>query len=1117
MRCSKCQADNREGRKFCASCGSPLAIACSKCGGSNLAGEQFCGECGAALEVKKGTIKSPSIDPHIRITSSTDEPVDGERKTVTSLFADIKGSTELMEDLDPEEARTIVDPALKLMMEAVQRYDGYVVQSTGDGISALFGAPLAHEDHPQRALYAALRMHDEIRRYADRLRAEGRAPLQIRVGANTGEVVVRTLTTGVARTEYNTIGHTTNLAARMQALANPGSTVIAESTRRLVEGYFALKALGASHVKGITEPVNIYEVSGLGPLRTRLQRAAGRGLTKFVGREREMTALKHALAQVKTGHGQIVAAMAEPGIGKSRLYFEFKAVEQSGCMLLETFSVSHGKASAYLPVIDLLHGYFDIKSEDDGRKRREKVAGRIAILDRALEDVLPYLFALLGIVEGDDPLAQMDGQVKKRRTLDAIKRILLRESLNQPLIVIFEDLHWIDEQTQEFLNLLADSIGTARILLLVNYRPEYSHQWGSKTYYTQLRLDPLGRESAEAMLLALLGDSTELIPLKRLIIEKTEGTPFFMEETVQVLTDEGTLVRNGVVKLMRPLSDLKIPPTVQAILAARIDRLVPEAKDLLQTLAVIGREFPLSMIQSITSKPHDELDRLLNDLQLGEFIYEQPAMGDAEYVFKHALTQEVAYNSVLIERRKQLHERIGAALERLYANSLDDHLNTLAHHYGSSGNAVKALEYHERAGLQAIRRSSYSDAARNLNAALELVLRLPDTSDRDRREFGLQTSLGQVLMLTNGWSAPETVRAYLRAEELATTGGALEEHFALLVGLFGVPFVGGQLSVARERLKKNWEFVDRHPEPTFIFETLHHEWSAAFVAGELESAQHQIERGLAVYNAQLRSVRLPLYSAHHPAICGYAWGGNALMLRGRVQAARHYATQALALGRELGDPVSLSWALSFEAGFHCIAREVLPTLDMAEAAIEKAEEIGIPYVVGSSRVLKGWALANLGRASEGVELIRSAISALAAMKLYMTLSWAMLAEAYKMAQRIEEGLLAIDEALRLVEFRGERFWEAEIHRLHGELLQLQNEPNLVEAQKRMEEAVEIARRQDAKLLELRATASLARLLRDTDRRDEARTILTGIYNWFTEGYDTPDLKDARALLDELRA
>ena len=363
-------------------------------------------------------------------------------------------------------------------------------------------------------------------------------------------------------------------------------------------------------------------------------------------------------------------------------------------MVLEAFSVPHGKASSYLPVIDLLHSYFKIASQEDQRTRREKIAGRIAILDRTLEEAIPYLYSLLGIAEESDPLAQIDPQTRRRGTLDAIKRILLRESINQPLMMIFEDLHWIDEATQAFLNLLADSIGTAKILLLVNYRPEYSHQWGSKTYYTQLRLDPLGKESADEMLSALLGDSAQLAALKKLLTEKTEGNPYFMEETVQVLLDEGALVReDSSLRLTKALNELKIPPTVQAILASRIDRLALDHKDLLQTLAVIGREFPLSLIRAVITKPDDELNRLLNDLQMGEFIYEQPAVGDVEYTFKHALIQEVAYNTILIQRRKQLHERIGLALETLYASTLDDHLAELAHHYGSGNNPDKAVGY----------------------------------------------------------------------------------------------------------------------------------------------------------------------------------------------------------------------------------------------------------------------------------------------------------------------------------------------------------------------------------------------------------------------------------------
>ena len=723
MKCPACGAENPAEQKFCNECAAPFKKRCAKCGYENAPTAKFCGECAATLTPSASKPIAPSsTTASVRVApeSSSPEALEGERKTVTALFADIKGSTELEQDLDPEEARAIIDPALKLMIDAVHRYDGYIVQSTGDGIFALFGAPVAHEDHPQRALYAALRMQEELKRYSAGLREGGKLPIEARVGVNTGEVVVRSITTGEGHAEYTPIGHTTNLASRMQALAPTGSIAISEQTRKFVEGYFQLKSLGPSKVKGVSEPVNVYEVTGLGPLRTRLQQAAGRGFSKFVGRQAEMDALKRAAEQAKSGHGQIVAAMAEAGVGKSRLLFEFKATSAAGWMVLEAFSVSHGKASAFLPVIDLLHRYFDVKTEDDARKRREKITGRVLALDRSLEDTLPYLCALLGLTEEKGPLAQMDAQIRQRRTLDAIKRLLVRESLKQPLMVVFEDLHWIDDETQALLNLIADSIATARVLLLVNYRPEYTHSWGSKTYYTQLRLDALGGETAHEMLGSILGEGKDLIPLKQFIIDRTEGNPFFMEEIVQTLFEERALVRNGTVLLAKSMSEVKVPATVQAVLSSRIDRLAPAEKDLLQTVAVIGKEFPLRLAGEVAGT--SDVERILARLQTAEFVYEQPAAaGDVEYTFKHALTQQVAYEAILHERRKVLHERVGTAIERLDADRLEERYRELARHFARSANSAKAIEYLVRAGDAAAAKFAFREAESCWEDALRLI------------------------------------------------------------------------------------------------------------------------------------------------------------------------------------------------------------------------------------------------------------------------------------------------------------------------------------------------------------------------------------------------------------
>src|ERR1700734_3375631 len=739
MRCSKCGTESTSGRKFCAECGTPFANRCAKCGAESSATAKFCEDCGAPLGAPASASSKKSNDSPIRVADApASENLEGERKTVTALFADIKGSTELEQDLDPEEARAIVDPALKLMIDAVRRYDGYVVQSTGDGIFAMFGAPLAHEDHAQRALYAALRMLEDLRSYAAALRERGRAPIEIRVGVNTGEVVVRAIQTAEGHAEYTPIGHATNLASRMQTVAATGTIATTENTRKLCEGYFTFRALGPTRIKGVSEAVNVHEVTGLGALRTRLQASARRGLSKFVGREAELTQMKNALASAKSGRGQIVAAVAEAGVGKSRLFYEFQAIGHSEAQVLETLAVPHGKASAYLPLIDLLKNYFGITAEDDVRKRREKIGGKILILDRALEDTLPYIFALLEVSDSGDAVAEMDAEVRRRRTLDAIKRLLLRESLKQPLILIFEDLHWIDEGSRTLLNLLADSIGTARVLMLVNYRPEFIHNWGNKTYYTQLRLDPLGAESAEEMLDALLGTDAQLAALKKLVAEKTEGNPFFMEEIVQSLFEQGALLRNGTVKLAKSLSSIQIPPTVQAVLASRIDRLPPREKDLLNTLAVIGKEFRFELVRQIAGKPDDELQRTLTNLQAAEFIYEQPAFPDVAYVFKHALSQQVAYGSALQEHRKVLHQRVARALEAQFPETAETEPELVAHHYTEGGLGAEAIPYWQRAGRGALARWANVEAIDHLKKGLELLGSSPSASEESKRRFHSQ-------------------------------------------------------------------------------------------------------------------------------------------------------------------------------------------------------------------------------------------------------------------------------------------------------------------------------------------------------------------------------------------
>ena len=667
---------------------------------------------------------------------------------MTILFADLKGSMELLADRDPEEARKLLDPVLERMMEAVHRYEGTVNQVMGDGIMALFGAPLAHEDHAVRACYAALRMQETVTRYADEVQRLQGVPVTIRVGLNSGEVVVRAIGSDL-HMDYTAVGQTTHLAARMEQMAKPGSVLATADTLRLAEGFVAVKPLGPVPVKGLAEAVEVYEVTGAGPARTRLQAAARRGLTRFVGRDAELGQLRRAQQLAADGHGQVAAVVGEAGVGKSRLVYEFTHSHRlQEWLVLEAASVSYGKATSYLPVIDLLKGYFKIQDRDDLREIREKVTGKLLTLDRALEPTQPALLALLDVPVDDAAWQALDPGQRRQRTLDAVRRLLLREAREQPLLVIFEDLHWIDSETQALLDGLVESLGSARLLLLVNYRPEYQHPWGSRTAYSQLRLDALPAESASELLDALLGEDPALAPLKQLLVRR--GNPFFLEETVRMLVETKALDGpRGRYRLTQPIQALQVPATVQTILAARIDRLSSEDKRLLQTASVVGKDVPSALLQGIAELPDEELHGGLDRLQAAELLYETGLYPDIEYSFTHALTHEVTYGGLLRERRRELHGQIVDAIETRHRDRLSEHIEQLAHHTVRGELREKAVHYLRQAGLKAAARSALPDARAWFEQALGVLAALPESQSELEQGFEIRLELRPVLSQLN--------------------------------------------------------------------------------------------------------------------------------------------------------------------------------------------------------------------------------------------------------------------------------------------------------------------------------------------------------------------------------
>ena len=799
MKCPRCQQENPPQAKFCLECATPLALRCASCGTQLPTGAKFCFECATPVSAPGSAPRFASPESYTpkhlaeKILTSK-AALEGERKQVTVLFADLKGSMELLADRDPEEARKLLDPVLERMMEAVHRYEGTVNQVMGDGIMALFGAPLAHEDHAVRACYAALRMQEQIRRYAEQARREHGALVHVRVGVNSGEVVVRSVGSDL-RMDYTAVGQTTHLAARMEQMALPGAILITAATLGLAEGYVEVEPLGPIAIKGLSEPVDAYEVRGAGRVRTRLQASAARGLSRFVGRDAEMEQLRTAQEQATAGHGQVVAVVGEPGVGKSRLFYEFiNSHRTRGWLILESASVSYGKATAYLPVIDLLKSYFRIEPRDDARTITEKVGGKVLMLDRTLEDTIPAVLALLDTLPGDSPFRALEPPDRRRQTLQSIKALLLRESRVQPLVLVFEDLHWIDGETQAILDSLLDSLPAVPILLLVNYRPEYQHGWGSRTCYRQLRIDPLGGESADELLRALLGADSSLDALKRLLLERTQGNPFFLEESVRGLLDVGALAgERGGQRLTRPVTALQVPASVQALLASRIDRLAAEDKRLLETASAIGKDVPYPLLAAVADDEEVALQQRLGRLQGAEFLYETRLFPEAEYAFKHALTHEVAYAGLVLERRRAVHARIVEAMERLYRDRLAEHYEELAHHSIRAEDGAKAVEYSLLAGRRAEDSFANAEAKAHYARALDTARKLGPAVE-PAFVAGLQRKYAGVLVVLGEYEA--AVAEYEQALDLSQQSGNRALKASILSGLSGAHQRGHNVEAA---------------------------------------------------------------------------------------------------------------------------------------------------------------------------------------------------------------------------------------------------------------------------------------------------------------------------------
>jgi class 3 adenylate cyclase/tetratricopeptide (TPR) repeat protein len=1123
MRCPRCESDNPEGMKFCIECAAPLARRCPQCSFANPPQAKFCGQCATSLSGQTPTPQpSSALHPPLSYTPShlaekiltTKTALEGERKQVTVLFADLKASMELLADRDPEEARQLLDPVLERMMAAVHQYEGTVNQVMGDGIMALFGVPIAHEDHAVRACYAALAMQAALHLYGEEVRRTHGLPVDFRVGLNSGEVVVRAIDNDL-HMDYSAIGQTVHLAARMEQLARPGSILLTPTTLRLVEGLVRVEALGPIPVKGLAEPVEVYALVGAGTLRRRLQAGAARGLTRFVGRETEIATLAQALARAGAGHGQVVATVGEAGVGKSRLVYEcVHSHRTQGWMVLESASVSYGKATPYLPVLDLLKRYAHVEDRDDTRTIRAKVTGQVLTLDAALQETIPALLALLDVLLEDSPLRTLDPPQRRRRTLDGLKRVLLRESQVQPVLLVFEDLQWIDAETQALLDSLVESLPTARLLLLVNYRPEYQHGWGSKTYYTQLRLDPLPPASADEFLHALLGDDPSLIPLKQLLIARTEGNPFFLEESVRTLVETGVLVGEpGAYGLARPLEGLQVPATVHAMLAARIDRLPPEEKRLLQTAAVIGTDVPFALLQAIADLPETALHRGLAHLQAAEFLYETRPFPEPEYTFKHALTHEVAYNSLLLERRRGLHARIVDAIEQRYPDRLAEQVERLAHHAFRGEVWDKAIAYYRQAGAKAAARPAYREAVACFEQALVALRYLPDSRAVWEQAIDLRLDLRSPLarlgesgrVLDHLHEAETLAEALGDQSRLAYVSSYLADYLRLM-GSYDRALAAGQRALALAAALEDISLQAMTQE---------HLGTIYYYLGNYRRATEVLRQSVGSLEGEPR--REPFDVAGPDAVESRTRMVLCLAEVGAFAEGLSIAAEGVRMAEAIEHPLSLARAYHSVGALHLHQGDVHQAIPALGRGLALCRAWNIWDWLLALASTSGYAYALCGRLADALPLLEQAVEPEAGVSRRHPYALAGLSKAYLLGGRGEEAMPLARQALDLARDRKERGHEAWALHLLGEI-HVHQEPSAVEpAEAHYQQALALADELGMRPLVAHCHHGLGKLYAKSGRRAEAYAELSAAIELYRAMEMTFWLPQAEAALAQIEA
>ncbi|MGH7801619.1 MAG: adenylate/guanylate cyclase domain-containing protein [Thermodesulfobacteriota bacterium] len=1117
MRCRSCGFENPEGINFCGGCGVPLKNLCPKCGFENPPRFKFCGECAAPLTeqtpVPKTTRKidkQEDKDTQVGPSLAESKAHEGERRQLTVMFCDLVGSTSISESLDPEELRDVVRTYQEACSELIDRYDGYIAQYLGDGLLVYFGYPLAHEDDAQRAVRGGLEIVGAISELS--LPTLLQQSLQVRVGIHTGLVVVGEMGGGKKREPMAIVGETPNIAARLQGIAEPNTVVISSATYRLVEGLFECHNLGLHTLKGISTPMEVYQITRESGVRSRFEVTVSKGLTPLVGREQEIELLLKSWERVKEGEGQVVLLSGEAGIGKSRLVQVLKErLSGETHIRIESRCSPYYQNSALYPIIDHLQRLL-FRREDS---HEEKLCKLEIILEQygfSHEETVPLFATLLSLPLSDRyPTLNLSPQRQKQKTLEALLVWLLKEAEKQPVLRVVEDLHWVDPSTLEYLSLVVEQVPRARIFALLTYRPDFSPPWAMRSHLTQITLSRLTRKQVEIMVERLTEGQSLPNEVVQQIVSKTDGISLFVEELTKMVLESGLLN----VRVLGRLPPLSIPASLQDSLMARLDRL-GTVKEVAQLGATLGREFTYELLQVVSPLDETSLQRELAKLVETELLYQRGLPPESRYFFKHALIQDAAYQSLLKSKRQQYHQKIAQILEERFPEIVVTEPELLAHHYTEAGILKEAIPYWQRAGERARQRSANIEAIGHLTRGLELLKILPETLERNQQEMNLQSTIAPSFMATKGYASSEVERAVLRAWELCQKLGDSPQLFPVVHALWRFYLVRPDLKTARERAEECLKIAQKAKDTELLLEA-HMALGAAFLwLGDMVSAREHHQQGIDIYDPQKHGAHTFIYGQDPGVFClsYYAW---ALWFSGYADKALQTAQQAFNIAQGLSHPYSLGFAMRSIAVINQLRLDTQATLKWADTLIKLSNEQGFAYWLAWGTILRGWALSKQGQGEEGVSQIVEGLTIHKDTEGELARPYflALQAEANLEIGQAEEGISAVAEALEIVNKNEERFFEGELHRMKGELLLALSHEKQAGAEAGFFRALEVACRQSAKSLELRAVMSLSRLWQKQGKKEEAQKMLTEIYGWFTEGFETADLKKAKTLLEEL--